>query len=205
MEKIRSDENELLIVELENKDDYVVASSSIRTDLCGSCRQAVAKYRCPRCERRSCSLACVDKHKKEAKCHGRRSVARVATNQFSDDVLRADVRFLDHVAQVTERSARATSKLFGERLAEQSMKSPCWKKHIGISVLKKKCDERAIKLRVCPSNLSMRKSNTTTLTRKSKKLSWRIQWLFPLCGEGHTDTRYEVERIRSEQICLSAL
>jgi hypothetical protein len=41
-------------------------------NLCTSCHTATAKYRCPRCETRTCSLSCVQTHKSQTGCSGKR-------------------------------------------------------------------------------------------------------------------------------------
>ena len=40
------------------------------TTKCQICKDLTAKYRCPRCDARTCSLACVKQHKIEKSCNG---------------------------------------------------------------------------------------------------------------------------------------
>ena len=42
------------------------------SNLCEECKVAVAKYKCPRCGVRTCSLKCVNSHKEHTKCSGLR-------------------------------------------------------------------------------------------------------------------------------------
>lgn len=41
-----------------------------RKNLCGECKEAVAKYKCPVCSVRTCSLKCVNAHKARTQCSG---------------------------------------------------------------------------------------------------------------------------------------
>ncbi|CAK0859135.1 unnamed protein product, partial [Prorocentrum cordatum] len=43
-----------------------------RPALCEWCGEGAAKYRCPACELRTCSAACVRAHKEERECSGKR-------------------------------------------------------------------------------------------------------------------------------------
>lgn len=175
---------ELLLVELERRDDFVVASTSIQTEFCQTCRNAVAHYKCPGCQLRNCSIACINRHKTERNCSGKRPLAtRIPINEFSDATFARDVRFLDNLAQIAERSARITSRQFAARVAAQSS----GRRHLAPAVFRRKCEERKIHLRLCPSELSMRKCNTTQLTKRTKKLSWRVHWEFPHCNKSYTD------------------
>lgn len=182
----RSDE--LLLSELERKDDFVVAAASVRTELCQSCGTEVVKYKCPCCESKNCSLACVNRHKVEKNCDGKRPVVtKIAMNEFTDAAFSRDIRYLDNMAQIVERSARLTSRQFSNRIALQSS-GICKRKHLAAPMFRRKCEERQIRLRLCPAELAMRRSNTTQLTRKTKKLCWRIQWKFPGSGKTYVDT-----------------
>lgn len=40
------------------------------THRCAVCKKGEAKYRCPRCLIRSCSLPCVKRHKEDVNCNG---------------------------------------------------------------------------------------------------------------------------------------
>lgn len=181
--------DEPLLIELEKGEDYVTAVTSVKTDVCGTCGQEITKYKCPKCGSKNCSLACVNRHKVKTQCDGKFPVvAKVAMRDFNDSTLRREVRFLDHLSQVVERSARVTSRHFSERITAQSQTPWLGKKHLSTSLFRKKCDERQIRLRLCPLELSMRRTNTTVLTRKTKKLSWRVHWFFPHCGKTRIDT-----------------
>jgi hypothetical protein len=52
---------------------------------CEICSEQPAKYRCPGCEIRSCSLDCSKKHKEESGCNGKRDRLKFVSIQEFDD------------------------------------------------------------------------------------------------------------------------
>ena len=70
---------------------------------CWGCGQA-AKYKCPRCEVRSCSLSCVTRHKEEQGCDGVRDRVRyLPLNRFSDMDVASDFRLLEEVSNQVDK------------------------------------------------------------------------------------------------------
>lgn len=60
-------------------------STAAAAPLCEQCGAAASKYRCPGCSRRSCSLACVNAHKAQHGCSGKRDrTAYVPLKEFGD-------------------------------------------------------------------------------------------------------------------------
>lgn len=168
-----------LLMELENDDNFVVANTAVINTLCHTCNRKTAKYKCPACYNWNCSLLCVEEHKRTTQCSGvKPAVQHIPITHFTDATLYRDVRFLDRVSQVAERAARVTARQFSARL-QQSSYSAHGRRTLLASVFRKKCEERGIYLRLCPPELSMRRRNTTQVTRKTKRLAWRIEWKFP--------------------------
>lgn len=70
-----------------------IASGDVATlpecnKLCQECKKVEWKYKCPRCELRSCGLACVKAHKARTECSGKRDrTGFVPLAQFCDNVL----------------------------------------------------------------------------------------------------------------------
>ncbi|KAJ1616091.1 hypothetical protein T492DRAFT_577535, partial [Pavlovales sp. CCMP2436] len=52
---------------------------------CAVCGEAASKYRCPRCELRTCSATCVGAHKAASGCSGKRDTARYSSLPNFDD------------------------------------------------------------------------------------------------------------------------
>lgn len=63
-----------------------------------------AKYKCPKCETRSCSLDCVKKHKAEADCDGvRDKVKYLSMQKFTDMDVVNDFRLLEEVTSHVDK------------------------------------------------------------------------------------------------------
>lgn len=77
---------------------------SIWEEKCMICKENLFKYRCPRCEVLTCSLSCVNKHKKESKCSGKRDKTQyIPLSQFTEGDLISDLQFLRDAKQATDR------------------------------------------------------------------------------------------------------
>ena len=70
---------------------------------CWGCENS-SKYRCPKCEVRSCSLGCVQRHKAEAGCDGVRDrVKYLPVSKFTDLDVVSDFRLLEEVSQQVDK------------------------------------------------------------------------------------------------------
>ena len=59
-----------------------------------------SKYKCPKCEARTCSLACVTAHKAATACDGRRDRTKfVAMGEMGDMEVVSDYRLLEEVSR----------------------------------------------------------------------------------------------------------
>ena len=66
----------------EDEDEEEVGKTK---NLCGECKEAVAKYKCPVCSVRTCSLKCVNAHKARTQCSGvRDKTAYLPMNKLGD-------------------------------------------------------------------------------------------------------------------------
>lgn len=70
-----------------------------RLGTCQKCGAQEARYRCPRCEFRSCCLQCVNLHKKEFDCNGIRDKTRFKSlSQFTElDLLSGKFLFVSFI------------------------------------------------------------------------------------------------------------
>lgn len=87
-------------------DDVPLASTSAapaaasRHGLCALCSSAQAKYTCPRCETRTCSLGCTVTHKEQDGCTGLRDrVSYVGMNAYGDLGMWRDLGYLREVRE----------------------------------------------------------------------------------------------------------
>ncbi|KAL8300280.1 hypothetical protein RB597_010065 [Gaeumannomyces tritici] len=78
------------------------------TALCGVCHVSAPRYRCPRCAARTCSLACVTKHKSRAGCSGARDPAAFvpASRLRTPAGIDHDYNFLSAIERARDRAAR---------------------------------------------------------------------------------------------------
>lgn len=137
--------------------------------LCQECKKAEWKYKCPRCELRSCGLACVKSHKLRTDCSGKRDrTAFVPLSEFCDNVLVSDYNLLEEMLRQTESAKRARSTL---GLPKNEM-------HPAMKALQHQAKMRDTTLMYWPHGMSKRKSNSTFFDRKRKCIFWRIEWIF---------------------------
>ena len=83
---------------------------------CWACDNT-SKYKCPKCEVRSCSLQCVQRHKLEAECDGiRDKVKYLPINKFTDLDVVSDFRLLEEVSkQVDKCVVTLDNRIFKKR------------------------------------------------------------------------------------------
>ncbi|GMR59463.1 hypothetical protein PMAYCL1PPCAC_29658, partial [Pristionchus mayeri] len=90
------DDEEAAILAKAKAEEAARRAKSNKCDVCGENEK---KYRCPKCDSRSCSLACSKKHKEDDKCDGVRGpwqpVAKVS--RFNEQRVNEDARFLNQV------------------------------------------------------------------------------------------------------------
>ncbi|EZG61138.1 DHHC palmitoyltransferase [Gregarina niphandrodes] len=78
---------------------------------CRVCLKAAALYVCPRCETRSCSLACSRQHKATENCSGRRAVEFAARGAMDAGTLMKDLKILTEASEVVESAARLDGQM----------------------------------------------------------------------------------------------
>lgn len=72
--------------------------STSRHGLCSVCSLHAAKYTCPRCEAKTCSLDCTKTHKAATSCSGERDrVSYIGMNQYGDVGMWRDLSYLRDV------------------------------------------------------------------------------------------------------------
>lgn len=163
-----------------------IASGDVATlpecnKLCQECKKVEWKYKCPRCELRSCGLACVKAHKARTECSGKRDrTGFVPLAQFCDNVLVSDYNLLEEMLRQTESAKRARAPLG----------APKNKMHPAMQTLQHQAKIRDTTLVYWPHGMSKRKSNSTFFDRKRKCIFWRVEWNF----EG-TDVRIVNSRV----------
>jgi hypothetical protein len=83
-------------------------SDQAQGSACQVCGKAAAKYCCPRCDRRTCSLDCVKAHKEATGCSGKRDrTAFVGRGAFDERTFLSDYRFLEEVKLADDVAKRS--------------------------------------------------------------------------------------------------
>ena len=74
---------------------------------CSQCTEVDAKYTCPRCAFKTCSLGCSRQHKEKTGCNGERNkAAYVPMKEYGWGTLMDDYTFLESVGRQTEEWGR---------------------------------------------------------------------------------------------------
>ncbi|KAG5884407.1 hypothetical protein JTB14_007005 [Gonioctena quinquepunctata] len=160
------------MMEIETKPniDHLEASTSsevsIKLGLCEVCAYRNAKYTCPRCEVKTCSLKCNKIHKLEIECDGQRDRTKfVPLNKFSNLDLSSDYRLLEEIT----RSIESSRKNFDGHKNNEILPPSLFR-------LKEAATTRRVNLKFLPFKFARRKNNTTCLFKNI--IYWRIEWIF---------------------------
>ncbi|KAI8518397.1 Box C/D snoRNA protein 1 [Branchiostoma belcheri] len=142
--------------------------TSVENRKCESCGEDMPKYRCPRCDRLSCSLPCVKKHKSDHGCDGvRDKTAYVPVKEFTERHLLSDYRFLEEVDRRVDNANRDVQA--HKRTNNKFM-----------NLLRSKARQSGVTLKLLPAGFTRRRQNTTQFNRKFQMMNWRVEWSFPL-------------------------
>ncbi|KAG5180930.1 hypothetical protein JKP88DRAFT_322495, partial [Tribonema minus] len=177
---------------------------------CQVCNAHARKYRCPRCLKQSCSLACCLAHKAQDRCSGRRDVTKfVGLADFTTSQLRSDYMFLEDVlckvdsskralppsasgAQQLERKRRRgaaplPAALAAEEAEDAGLPQRCggWlAQHSAVhQALVRHASAQGITLLLMPRGMSRHQVNTSRFNAKTGRTFWRVEWVFR-CGSG---------------------
>lgn len=182
------------------------------TALCEICWAVPGKYKCPACERRTCSVECVKKHKEQYECTGKRPRTEPAApvNAFTSHIIMRDFGFLEEVDFAIDRAGRDIQhqsqelQLYQRKASQrrQALLDACaW-------------PSRRINLVFAPAALSLARSNTSKVVgltdgkQKNRKhgkggkaangkgkdtkeaipsIYWRVDWHFGKSDQVITD------------------
>ncbi|KAG5325259.1 BCD1 protein, partial [Pseudoatta argentina] len=162
-----------------------------RLENCEVCDAAKARYTCPKCEVRTCSLTCVNVHKKELECDGIRDPTKfVPLASFTDLDLLSDYRFLEQVGRSIDTRKRNPEIKYTRQAI------------LPVHLHKLRCaaSYRKVSLLYMPQVFSRHKENTTYLNWKTNELFWRLEWIFPQAE----NIKYTIDRT-VDSIRLSTL
>ncbi len=139
--------------------------------MCEVCNHTLAKYCCPKCEVKTCSVNCLNIHKKELDCTGIRDKTKfIPLKQMTDTDFMSDYCFLEEATRYVADRKRDKIKSytsFNKRLPAMQFK------------IREAARERGTKLKFLLSNFTRNACNTSSYDRGENIIHWRIEWIFP--------------------------
>ncbi|KAK6363836.1 hypothetical protein TWF730_001243 [Orbilia blumenaviensis] len=134
--------------------------------LCSVCVEAQAKYTCPVCSARTCSLVCSKRHKLRASCEGqlRPSAFKSKSDLGRPSQVAADFGFLDSVQRALQRAA-------------DSQSPPSTHRDHRFDEI---CKARSLVILPAPPLSSRASQNRTRLTPPDNHIIWSVEWVINL-------------------------
>ncbi|CAH1380955.1 unnamed protein product [Tenebrio molitor] len=137
-----------------------------RLGSCEVCSKQNARYCCPRCEIKTCSLNCNRIHKLEVECNGIRDKTKfIPINKFTNLDLASDYRLLEETTRVVEVSKKGRSGL-GFPLNKRFRR------------LEKEALKRKMVLKFLPKTFVRHKNNSTYFNIEKELIEWHVEWIF---------------------------
>lgn len=155
----------------------------------------MARYRCPGCERKTCCLDCVNKHKAQFACNGKRSrTCYRSVKDFEDQALISDLRFLEEVNRVKEANWRNLRRV---ALVFRPQEIPPHKRK-----LRYEARQRGIRLHFLPKGMSRNKSNSSSFDFRRNEILWDMDWTLEW---GMPHQRIQRKRVPESETVSNAL
>ncbi|KAK2744848.1 hypothetical protein FQN57_004172 [Myotisia sp. PD_48] len=150
-------------------------------DLCTICHIDAWKYKCPRCDTRTCSLACSKRHKVWSQCSGIRDPASYLKRKDLNTpaAFDKDFNFITGIERSLERADRDAEHR-GIPLPSSSKNGK--RRHDPIKgevALQKGLYNSGVHIVKAPKGISRNVLNGTNWNKKQKCLNWTTEWIFP--------------------------
>ncbi|EDQ88998.1 uncharacterized protein MONBRDRAFT_37229 [Monosiga brevicollis MX1] len=154
------------------------ASPAVSAPNCAMCGQP-DKYRCPKCERKTCSLACVKAHKAQYECDGIRPRSRMTRekSELTDQVLWRDYCFLEDAA----RMVGAKTRPIGASVRQAAAEAPTagtGDVYRNFGRLLKVASSHGIRLELLPDVYERHRANTSRAHDRMARIHWRVEVVF---------------------------
>lgn len=162
---------------------------SSRLGMCSVCAHTAAKYTCPRCGVKTCSLPCVKSHKKDAGgCSGVRDKTVMVLKEDMDNLtLLSDYRFLEEIDHKLEDNQRHPLRRYiVPRQIKGKPELPFF-----LNNLRNEAAKRGTTLRFLPNHFSKHKENSTRFIAKEGIIRWHIKWVFHQADITFTNTQVD--------------
>ncbi|KAH8415369.1 hypothetical protein KR222_005518, partial [Zaprionus bogoriensis] len=168
-----------------------------RLGMCEVCAKMAARYACPKCEVKTCSLPCVQIHKRELSCDGVRDRTKyLPLSEMTEREFMSDYCFLEECTRFAQTRQQDRSK----RHTHQHGQLP-----LPLHRMRSEARQRGTQLHFLLPHFTRRKQNTTYLNWKQHRFHWHIDWLFTSCSDASASTTRFTDTRCDEQQTLAAL
>ncbi|KAG5438553.1 hypothetical protein PCANB_002657 [Pneumocystis canis] len=132
---------------------------------CALCLTAISKYRCPKCNIRTCSLNCSSQHKERNSCSGMPNPTSFLDKKdlLTVQSLDRDYNFLSGIEFFLDSSVKNRLKFPSNYYALK---------------LKKSIEKCGIKYLTVPRGMSRAYQNKTFWNKRKKIIFWTIEWIY---------------------------
>ncbi|KAK7084542.1 Box C/D snoRNA protein 1 [Halocaridina rubra] len=155
-------------------DNHTSEALKSRLGTCSVCIANLAKYTCPSCKIKTCSLSCVKTHKDDTSCSGVRSKTAMIHKEDMDNLtLLSDYRFLEEIDHKLEDTGR-------DPLRRYVAPSPYGVPSLPPFLIRLKTAawKRGTHLRFMPKHFVAHKENSTRYIFQEGIIRWHVKWVF---------------------------
>eukprot|EP00049_Salpingoeca_infusionum_P026505 m.26096 g.26096 ORF g.26096 m.26096 type:complete len:451 (-) comp8786_c0_seq1:3731-5083(-) len=132
-----------------------------------------AKYKCPGCSRRTCSVGCVKAHKKQFQCDGQAQRSQLLSREeLTQNVIARDYRFLEEAGRLVGTAQRIEGGGHSTDRSRRHHKRTPQPRHM------REASKVGITLRVMPPMFSKHKQSKTHFNTRQRTLLWTVEWSF---------------------------
>eukprot|EP00045_Choanoeca_perplexa_P004719 m.40017 g.40017 ORF g.40017 m.40017 type:complete len:383 (+) comp12725_c0_seq1:110-1258(+) len=158
---------------------------------CCICDSSQPKYRCPGCERRTCSLPCVKQHKQDFACDGKRARSKFVGSkaEITEQVLWQDYCLLEDAS----RQRGAISRPISNSLVTATGASQQGR-YRNLARLRSVAASHHIRLEILPDVFERHRHNTSRAHDKAARIYWHVEVVFRKAGVRHHQERVPFAR-----------
>lgn len=139
---------------------------------CEVCSKVESKYTCPKCEVKTCSLGCVNVHKKELQCDGIRDRTKfIPIRKMTENDFMSDYHFLEEATRFVELQKK-------NQMTNRNQSSLPQRKH----KLRTACSKRKIFIKFFKNKFSKSQENSSYFQQQTNKILWHVDYIFPNLG-----------------------
>lgn len=142
------------------------------------------RYKCPGCGIKSCSIQCINQHKNEVGCNGKRSKTKyVPLSNFTTSQLLSDYHFLEETGRVIGSGHRSRLAISRDNNHKRQR----------LHRLQSAARKKGISLHLLPQGMLRHEVNTSRAVwnrdRKQWRMEWRLKLVFPQAGVHYIEQR----------------